>query len=186
LAAGSRLVGIVATLRSWKGHRYLLDAIARLPDRDVNLVIVGDGPQRAALEAQVDALALRSRVTFAGQQDDVALWLRALDVFALPSYANEGVPQALLQAMFCGVACVTTDAGAIPEIARNGETALIVAREDAGALADGLGRLLADDALRMRLAADARAFVAPRYGLPAMLDRMEAAFRRALVDAGSP
>jgi len=88
--------------------------------------------------------------------------------------------------MFCGVACVTTDAGAIPEIARNGETALIVAREDAGALADGLGRLLADDALRMRLAADARAFVAPRYGLPAMLDRMEAAFRRALVDAGSP
>ena len=186
LAAGSRLVGIVATLRSWKGHRYLLDAIARLPDRDVNLVIVGDGPQRAALEAQVDALALRSRVTFAGQQDDVALWLRALDVFALPSYANEGVPQALLQAMFCGVACVTTDAGAIPEIARNGETALIVAREDAGALADGLGRLLADDALRMRLAADARAFVAPRYGLPAMLDRIEAAFRRALVDAGSP
>ena len=81
LAAGPRLVGIVATLRSWKGHRYLLDAVARLPDRDVSLVIVGDGPQRAALEAQVDALSLRSRVIFAGQQDDVAPWLRALDVF---------------------------------------------------------------------------------------------------------
>ena len=180
------LIGIVATLRSWKGHRYLLDAVARLASQGARLVIVGDGPQRAALEAQVDALALRTRVFFAGQQDDVAPWLRALDVFALPSYANEGVPQALLQAMFAGVPCVTTDAGAIPEIARHGETALIVAKEDAGALAAGLDTLLADAALRDRLAAAARAYVVPRFGLPAMLDRMEAAFRRALVDAGSP
>ena len=180
------LVGIVATLRSWKGHRYLLDALARQGNRQVNLVIVGDGPQRAALDAQVDALLLRDRVVFAGQQDDVAPWLRALDVFALPSYANEGVPQALLQAMFAGVACITTDAGAIPEIARHGDTALVVAKEDAAALAGGLDVLLADAAMREKLAANARAFVVPRYGLPAMLDRMEAAFRHALADAVSP
>jgi glycosyltransferase involved in cell wall biosynthesis len=147
-----RLIGIVATLRSWKGHRYLLDAFARIRDSQARLVIVGEGPQRAALEAQVDALSLRERVVFAGQQDDVAPWLRALDVFALPSYANEGVPQALLQAMFVGVACITTDAGAIPEIARDGETALVVAKEDAAALAAGLDRLLVDDAMRESLA----------------------------------
>jgi len=186
LALEPPIIGIVATLRSWKGHRYLLDAFARLGTRDVVLVIVGDGPQRAALEAQVDALSLRERVVFAGQQDDVAPWLRALDVFVLPSYANEGVPQALLQAMFAGVACITTDAGAIPEIAHAGETALVVAKEDVAALADGLDALLADAAMRARLAANARAFVVPRFGLPAMLDRMEAAFRRALADAGSP
>jgi glycosyltransferase involved in cell wall biosynthesis len=186
LALPPRIIGIVATLRSWKGHRYLLDAFAGLGKRDVILVIVGDGPQRAALEAQVDALSLRNRVVFAGQQDDVAPWLRALDVFVLPSYANEGVPQALLQAMFAGVACITTDAGAIPEIAHAGETALVVAKEDVAALAGGLDALLADAAMRARLAANARAFVVPRFGLPAMLDRMEAAFRRALADAGSP
>jgi glycosyltransferase involved in cell wall biosynthesis len=186
LPAEARLIGIVATLRSWKGHRYLLEAVARLANRHARLVIVGDGPQRAALAAQVDALSLRDRVVFALQQDDVAPWLRALDVFALPSYANEGVPQALLQAMFIGVACITTDAGAIPEVARDRETALIVAKEDVGALAGGLDILLADDALRDRLAANARTFVAPRYGLPAMLDRMEGAFRSALADAGSP
>jgi glycosyltransferase involved in cell wall biosynthesis len=145
---------------------------------------VGEGPQRSALEAQVDELALRERVVFAGQQQDVAPWLRALDAFALPSYANEGAPQALLQAMFAGVACVTTDAGAIPEIARHGETALVVAKEDADALAAGLDLLLTDDALRARLASNARAFVVPRYGLPVMLDRMEAVFRRALAEAG--
>ena len=107
-------------------------------------------------------------------------------MFALPSYANEGVPQALLQAMFAGVPCVTTDAGAIPEIARHRETALVVRKEDAGALAAGLDTLLRDAELRNRLAAAARAYVVPRFGLPAMLDRMEAAFRRALADAGSP
>ena len=184
LPAGVPIIGIVATLRSWKGHRYLLEALARQSTRAARLVIVGDGPQRAALEAQVDTLGLRERVVFAGQQDDVAPWLRALDVFALPSYANEGVPQALLQAMFAGVACVTTDAGAIPEIARDGETARIVAKQDAQALADGLDALLADPALRARLSATARAHVMSGYGLDSMLDRMETVFRRALAEAG--
>jgi glycosyltransferase involved in cell wall biosynthesis len=177
------LIGIVATLRSWKGHRHLLDALARLSHRDAKLVIVGDGPQRANLDAQVAALALRDRVVFTGQQDDVAPWLTALDVFALPSYANEGVPQALLQAMFAGIACITTDAGAIPEIARDNETALVVAKEDADALAAGLDRLLAEAPLRERLGANARDYVLPRHGLSAMIDRMEAVFRRALADA---
>ena len=169
LPESAPLVGIVATLRSWKGHRYLLEALPLIRRADVRLVIVGDGPQRAALEAQTDALGIRSRVMFAGQQLDVAPWLAAIDVFALPSYANEGVPQALLQAMFAGVPAVTTDAGAIPEIARDGETALVVARENAQALAER-----------------ARAFVLPRFGLATMLDRMEGVFRRALAESGRP
>ena len=176
------LVGIVATLRSWKGHRHLVDALPRLAHRDARLVIVGDGPQRAALEAQVDALALRERVTFAGQQDDVAGWLAALDVFALPSYANEGVPQALLQAMFAAIPCVTTDAGAIPEIARDRETARVVRREDPGALAAAIDDVLDHPAESAALAQRARAFVVPRYGLDTMLDRMEDVFRRALAE----
>ena len=183
LPPSARIVGIVATLRSWKGHRHLVDAFARLRDPDALLAIVGDGPQREALERQVAALALGARVRFAGQQRDVAPWLAALDVFALPSTANEGVPQALLQAMFAGIPCVTTSAGAIPEIARDGDTALVVPAGDAAALAAAIARLFADPALGARLAAAARAYVAPRYGLATMLDRMEAAFRRAIADA---
>ena len=182
LPASALLIGIVATLRSWKGHRYLLEALARLAHRGAHLVIVGDGPQRAALEAQTDALKLRPRVTFAGQRDDVAPWLAALDVFVLPSYANEGVPQALLQAMFAGIPAVTTAAGAIPEIARDGDTARVVAMEDPAALAAGIDALLADPDEAARLAANARAFVAPRYGLDTMLDRMERVFRRAVAE----
>jgi len=177
------LIGIVATLRSWKGHRFLVDAMTRLRHRDARLVIVGDGPQRAALEAQVDALALRERVTFTGQQQDVAPWLAAFDVFALPSYANEGVPQALVQAMFATIPCVTTDAGAIPEIARHGETARVVRREDPVQLADAIDEILGERDESACMAARARAFVTPRYGLPTMLDRMEDVFRRALADS---
>ena len=58
-----------------------------------------------------------------GRRDDVHLWMRAFDLFALPSYANEGVPQALVQAMLSGLACITTTAGAIPEVAIDGDTA---------------------------------------------------------------
>lgn len=180
LPQATPLIGIVATLRSWKGHRFLVDALPLVARRDARLCIVGDGPQRSTLEAQVKALQLEARVMFAGQQADVAPWLAAFDAFALPSYANEGVPQALLQAMFMAIPCVTTDAGAIPEIARDADTARVVPREDAAALARAIDSLLDDPEGSAAMAERARAYVVPRFGLPSMLDRMEDVFRRAL------
>jgi glycosyltransferase involved in cell wall biosynthesis len=176
LPQGIALVGIVATLRSWKGHRYLIDAVAGLPD-SIGLAIVGDGPQRDALVAQ--AAALGGRIWMPGNQDDVLPWLHALDVFALPSYANEGVPQALVQAMMTGLACVTTDAGSIGELAEDGRTALVVPKQDAGALRDAIRRLVDDPALRVRLGGAAREFCSARYSYQTMLDRMEALYRDA-------
>ncbi len=182
LSQSAPLVGIIGALRSWKGHRVLLDAMTQLRRAEVRLVIVGEGPQRAPLEAQVDALGLRARVLFAGQQRDVTPWLAACDACALPSYANEGLPQVLVQAMFAGVPCVTTDVGGIPEIARDGETALVVPREDAPALAAALDRLLLVPSVGAALAKRARAYALPRFGLATMLDRMEAVFERARSD----
>jgi len=173
------LVGIVATLRSWKGHRHLVKALAGLAP-EVRLAIVGDGPQRAALEAQAAELGLTQRVVFAGNREDVPLWLQAFDVFALPSYANEGVPQALMQAMSAALPCVTTTAGAIGELARPDATALVVPGQDVAALRSALQTLLADAALRARLGAAARAHVVAHHGRAAMLDRMEAIFRSVL------
>ena len=182
------VVGIVATLRSWKGHRYLIEGFANASKaadgRSTRLVIVGDGPQRDALEALVDGLGIRSDVQFAGNQPNVVPWLHAMDLFALPSYANEGVPQAILQAMACGVPVVTTDAGAIGEVAyeATGETeatACIVAKEDAGALRDAIVALRTDPDRRARMAASALTVVRQRHGIDGMLDRMEDVFRRA-------
>lgn len=178
LAAQQRaIVGIVATLRSWKGHRYLLEAFAALDLAHKLLLIVGDGPQRAALEQQARTLGLGDNVLFAGNQEDVLPWLQALDVFALPSYANEGVPQALLQAMLCGLACVTTPVGSIGEAALDGTTALIAAPQDVDSLRAALARLLADPPLRRRLGDAARAHCARCFGFDMMLERMEGVFR---------
>lgn len=174
------LIGIVATLRSWKGHRFLIDAVPLLAHRDAEVLVVGEGPQREALSLQIAELGLTRRVRLVGNQNDVVPWLTALDVFALPSYANEGVPQALLQAMLVGVPCVTTDAGAIGEAAIADCTALVVARQNAVALAAGIDRLLGDFALAQRLASAARERALSGFSLDAMLDRMEAVLARAI------
>ncbi len=182
------VVGIVAPLRSWKGHRHLIEGFAeamRDPavTQPMRLVVVGDGPQRDALEALVDSLGLRGHVRFAGNQPNVIPWLHAMDLFALPSYANEGVPQAILQAMACGVPVVTTDAGAIGEVAYDagdgGGTACIVGKEDPAGLRDAILALQSDVARRERMASNALAVVRDRHGIEGMLDRMEAVFRSA-------
>ncbi|HUN68442.1 MAG TPA: glycosyltransferase family 4 protein [Burkholderiales bacterium] len=170
------LVGIVATLRSWKGHAHLLEAMTRLPDQ-IELVIVGDGPQRAALEQKVVDLGLRGRVHMQGQQADVLPWLRALDIFALPSFANEGVPQALVQAMLVELPCVTTPVGGIPELAEHDRTALLVPPRDPGALAAAIERLAGDEGLRRELGEAARKHCVEGYSYERMLDRMEAIYR---------
>jgi glycosyltransferase involved in cell wall biosynthesis len=172
------IVGIVATLRSWKGHRYLLEAIADLPE--VLLVIVGDGPQRAALGEQVASLHLDARVTFAGNQADVAPWLSAFDMFCLPSYANEGVPQALMQAMATGLAVVSTPVGAIGEIVHNEVTGLMVPPKDAKALAAAIARLRMHPADRAQYGKAALATATQRFGLDIMVRQMEAVFRAAV------
>jgi len=150
--------------------------------RAMRLLIVGDGPQRDALEALVEQLSLRSHVRFAGNQPNVIPWLHAMDLFALPSYANEGVPQAILQAMACGVPVITTDAGAIAEVAYdegNRSTARIVRKESAEDLRDAIVALSNDMPRRERLARNALGVVIERHGIEGMLDRMEAVFRAA-------
>ena len=175
------LVGIVATLRSWKGHRYLIEACANLPP-SIGLVIVGDGPQLAALKSALSAEAMTGRAWMPGNQAEVVPWLQAFDIFALPSYANEGVPQALIQAMLVGLPCVTTTAGSIGELALPDKTALVVPLEDAAALQHAIARLADDPVLRERLGTAARAHCLEGYGLETMLDRMEGIFQAVLHD----
>ena len=122
---------------------------------------------------------MRARVIFAGNQRDVVPWLQALDVFALPSYANEGVPQALVQAMLVGLPCVTTSVGGIPELAMHEQTALVVPAQTPKALREAIQRLLADDAaLRSELGDAARAHAAANFSYQRMLDRMEEIYRQ--------
>ena len=176
LDPAQRHLGIVATLRSWKGHLYLLEAFAKLDRPDWTLLIVGEGPMVENIEAKINELNLHGRVVLAGQKTDPEVWMRALDIFCLPSYANEGVPQALMQAMLSGLPIVTTPVGAILEAVSDGETALVVAPQNADALAAAIGRLIGDGALAKRLGSAAREQAVARFSKEGMLNRMEAIF----------
>ena len=178
-------LGIVATLRDWKGHDMLFEALAR--DRAAwegwNVVVVGDGPYRDRLDAQLARLSLAERIRFAGQQDDVAPWFQALDIFALPSWGEEGVPQAILQAMACGLPVVSTTVGAITEAVADGVTALIVSPRDVPALGAALARLRDDAPLRARLGGAGQERAIANFGLDRMLASMEAVFRSVIEKA---
>lgn len=179
LDPGLRYIGIVATLRSWKGHLYLLDAFAELrkDHTDLRLLIVGDGPMRSVLEARIVELGLGPDVRMAGRQDQPERWFQALDVFCLPSYANEGVPQALLQAMACGVVVVTTPVGSILEVANGDECAVVVPPKDAALLRAGVRELLSDEAKRHRLVVSGQEKIRSKFGMEGMINKMEAAFQ---------
>lgn len=173
-------LGCVATLRDWKGHDYLLEAIASEREKwsGWTVVIVGDGPHRPKLEAHLAALRLGDSVRLVGHQDDVVPWLQAMDVVTLPSYGEEGVPQAIMQAMACGIAVVSTPVGAIEEAVSPGLTGLLVAPRSTAALAAGLAQLRDDPSLRARMGAQARLRALRDFGIERMLDRMEAIFYR--------
>ena len=182
LDPSARYIGIVATLRSWKGHLYLIDAFAQLfaDDTNIELLIVGDGPMREVIEERVAQLGLSSKVILAGRQDAIELWLQALDVFCLPSYANEGVPQAMLQAMLTELPIVSTPVGSIPEAVTDGVSGLLVAPKDVEALTKAIRRLLTDQAVTGRLGAAARETAVRHFGLDTMVFRMEAVFRNTI------
>ena len=171
-------LGCIATLRDWKGHDYLFEAIA-LDRKGWNgwaVIIVGDGPHRPKLEAHLAALGLSDAVRFVGHQDDVVPWLQAMDLVTLPSYGEEGVPQAIMQAMACAIPVVSTPVGAIPEAVDHELTGLLVAPRSADALAVGLARLRDDAPLRARFGSQARLRALRDFDIGQMLDRMEAIF----------
>lgn len=176
------VLGIVSTLRDWKGHDYLFEALAaeRAAWSGWQVVVVGDGPYRDRLDAHLARLALTDAIRFVGQQQDVVPWLQAMDLFTLPSYGEEGVPQAIMQAMACALPVVTTTVGAIPEAVEAGVTGLIVTPRSVPELAAALARLRDDAPLRARLGAAGHARAVQRFGLDPMLDRMEAVFRAVL------
>ena len=178
-------IAIVATLRDWKGHDDLLDVWRALAQRAPGwqLLIVGDGPRRAHLEARVRSEDLQSHVRFAGNRNDVEDWFAAADVVALPSWGEEGVPQSLMQAAACGRCVVSTHVGAIDEAVVHGRTGLLVPSRDRAALADALVHLMTAPELRRSMGEAAHLHALEHFGIERMAEAMEAVFRRVI--AGS-
>lgn len=175
-----RYITSVATLRSWKGHSFLMDAFAGLTAPDLRLLIVGDGPQEPNLRKHVKTLGIEDRVIFAGRQKNVVPYLQASTVFAQASYAYEGVPQAIMQAMACALPVVSTTLGAIGEAVIAGETGLLVPPKDVPALRQALQQLLDHPEQARAMAQAGRARAEKAFIFDRLLDAMEEVFRGVL------
>jgi glycosyltransferase involved in cell wall biosynthesis len=150
----------------------MLDAFAALvADGAIltRLYLVGDGPDRAMLEARRQALGLEERVTFLGARSDVYEVLMAADAFVMSS-KSEGLPMALLEAMAVGVPCVATAVGGIPDLFGD-DRGLSVPAQDPRALADAMAAIARSPELRQRLVANATANLVRNYALDAIANR---------------
>jgi len=138
-----RTLVFVGYLREVKGLRILMAALERLSGRgreEFTTFLVGDGPLRAELEKRVACPALKDRVRILGIRpySEIPLWMRAADLFCLPSL-NEGMPNVVLEALASGTPVVATNVGGIPDLVRNGN-GILVPPGDADALADALAK----------------------------------------------
>ena len=179
-------LGIVATLRRWKGHTILFDALTATRDAWTGwqVLVIGGGPDREELEEYVRRARLDDVVRFTGHQDDVVPWIQSLDLFVLPSYGDEGVPQAIMQAMACALPVVSTPIGAIAEAVEPGTTGLFAEPRSVGSLAARLAALRDNAVLRAHFGIAARAKAEREFGIERMLDRMEAVFRSVVQRSG--
>ena len=161
-------VGCVARLAPVKDHRTLIDAFARLRGArpDAHLTLIGDGPERAALEEHAARLDLERAVTFAGERAEVAPLLAAFDVFALASL-SEGISLTLLEAASAGLPVVATRVGGNEEVVVDGETGFLVPASDPLALADALAEVAARPD-RATMGAAGRARVERRFSVERM------------------
>ncbi len=159
------VIGIVAVLRSWKGHHVLIEAFDRLRGDfpEARLLIVGDGPGRNELEGMVARLGLGDRVRFTGHRQDVPEMMKAMDVLVLPSLKNEGTPQVLPQAMLVGTPVVCSSAGGITEVVEDGVRGRVVPPGDVAALAKALREALTDKEATARMAKAARAYALEHF-----------------------
>src|SRR6185503_7441590 len=112
------------------------------------VLVIGGGHDRRVLEEYVEKAGLADLVRFIGHQEDIVPWIQALDLFALPSYGDEGVPQAIMQAMACTIPVVSTPVGAITEAVEDGVTGLVAEPQSSDSLAVALARLRDDPGLR--------------------------------------
>lgn len=173
------IIGIVAALRPEKAHEVFLEAARRTQTRHptTHFVLIGDGPQRAGLEALSASLGLSGRVHFAGSQRDVPRLLPALDVICLSSHPRvETFPVSILEGMAAACAAVVTDVGSVRELVCHGETGLIVPPGNPAALADAFCRMIEHPAERKAFGRAGRARVLSRFTMRHTLRAHEALF----------
>jgi len=179
------IVGTVGRLVERKGHYDLLDAwpavLTEYPDAE--LVLVGDGPERAGLKSHARELGIEKSLHLLGRRDDVPELLALFDVFVFPSH-YEGLPGALLEAMCAGLPIVTTPVDGCSELVVDREHGLHVPPRDATALGEAIANLLGDDNFAEALGRTAAQRARTEFSTETMVSRFETLYREFATETG--
>ena len=179
IAQDAVVIGTVGSLMRRKHVDLLIQALARKAGKGgggITGLIVGEGPERSALEAEARRLGLGGSCVFAGFQDEPLSFLDAMDIVALTSQ-SEGLPRVLLEAMLLSKPVVATRVTGCEDLVVDGETGILVPFGDKRALDDALGRLAADAAERDRMGRKGRERVLSEYTVEKYVRGVEEVFR---------
>ncbi len=178
LEPGQPVIGAVAHISPHKGHRYLVQAMARLVTRrpDTCCLIIGEGRDETGIREMIGQLGLQNNIRMLGYRHDAVNLLKAVDVAVLPSL-REGLGIALIEAGFLGKPTVASDIPGIDEVIINGETGLLVRPADPEALAQAIESLLDDREAAARMGLCARERMERLFTLDAMADATVAVYR---------
>lgn len=178
------IIGMTGRITEEKGYRELVEALARLrePFPQLHLLVIGGqlSSERDAFQEQlrdrIHQAGLADCVIFTGFRSDIPELLGLVDIFTLPSY-REGLPRSILEAMAMELPVVATNIRGCREAVVEGETGFIVPPEDSDALAEALGKLLADEELRSRFGQAGRRRVEAEYDEQLVFQRLEACYK---------
>ena len=179
LPSDGKLVGTVARLSSQKGISHFIKAIPQITEKQLHLIIIGDGPLREELESLTKQLNLQEKVIFTGTRKDIPKLLAALDVFVMPSI-TEGLSIAILEAMASYLPVAASRVGGIPEIVQDGVTGILVPSGDENALAQAISELLTNEEKASSMGIAGRRQVELNYSAVAMGNRVTELYMEAL------
>ncbi|MEZ4323093.1 MAG: N-acetyl-alpha-D-glucosaminyl L-malate synthase BshA [Myxococcota bacterium] len=178
--AGAPVIAHVSNFRPVKRVDRVIEIFARIVEtRPCGLLLVGDGPERAAAEARVAEAGLSSVVRFVGALRNHQALLRECAVFLLPS-ETESFGLAALEALACGVPVVASAVGGLPEVVQDGLTGILCAPDDTSAMARATAALLHNPDRRGRMGREGREDAIARFRVDPLVDRYEAVYRRLL------
>ncbi len=178
------LIGAVSVIRSWKGLDYLAKAapliLREIPD--VKFIIAGDGPHRKNLEKTIGETGAGDKFYLMGHREDVAGIINSLDILIHPSYANEGIPQTVLQAMAMRKPVIASAIPSLKEVVIDNEIGIIVAPKDHEGIARAVIKLLRDKELARELGENGMNLARTSYSFKLMLDKLEDLYEGATKD----
>ena len=175
------VIGIVAVLRRFKRHDRFLEMVSYIishnSDKNIRILIAGDGPQKEKLLSMIDDLNLTDKVTMLGYVQNIPELLKAIDIFVLTSDSGEGVPQSVMQALLMKTAVVATNSGSTGDL-HNEENFILIDKDNKTRLNNACNQLVNDKNLRKSYEEKSRHYVLDNFSKTIMTEKIMNVYRR--------